>query len=174
VDRYSGAKLSSRHTASGRWCASPLPLRSESALGFPNLTPAPPRRVAERGQGVRSSDSRAAGVRFFFLVGGERTWDRKPETTSAAHPSQPQIGSSDRVIAPDGAQLGVLTVGGAWPRRRSEASTWSRWRRWRDPRSRRSWTTASSSSRSEGGPGGEEKATRHPSEEVNTGRDRRS
>ena len=62
--------------------------------------------------GRREADSRAAGVRFFFLCGGDQHLAiENPNNKAPRIRVNKQIRISPiRVIAPDGAQLGVLTV----------------------------------------------------------------
>jgi len=107
------AKLSPDNTASGRLSAPhPLPLRIGECSRVPKPHPLTPSSRRGEGKGERKADSRAAGVRFFFLYGGDQHLAiENPNNKTPRIRVNRQIRISPiRVIAPDGAQLGVLTV----------------------------------------------------------------
>src|SRR6266850_1664883 len=118
--RSGRARLSRDNTASGRLSAPhPLPLRKlGSALGFRDDVIRSPSSVLRNygrrrtDDGRREADSRAAGVRFFLSRGGEQHLAiESPNNKAPRIRVNRQIRISPiRVIAPDGAQLGVLTV----------------------------------------------------------------
>src|SRR5207249_6502237 len=112
--RFWRAKLSAENTASGRLeCASPAASPDESALGFPKPdSPLPLSAMRRGGQGVRSSGFPGSRSPLFLSRGGERHLAiENPNNKTPRIRVNRQIRISPiRVIAPDGAQLGVLTV----------------------------------------------------------------
>src|SRR5213595_1266126 len=76
--RFWRAKLSAENTASGRLeCASPAASPEGECSRVSEASPPDPLSTTWRGEtGERKADSRAAGVRFFFLV-EERSEERR-------------------------------------------------------------------------------------------------
>src|SRR2546426_3118033 len=177
--RFWRAKLSADNTASGRLSAPhPLPLRRESALGFPKphpLIPSPRRGEWERGRGKRIPWHPESA--FSFLWRRTAPGDRKPEQQSTAHPSQPadpdQPDPRDRPRRSTArrADRRGSVGGGARARSRPGRGGTARATPGREDHGLREVQVRAG----QGGAGGEEKAARHPSQGSEIpARDRRS
>src|SRR2546426_12765071 len=111
--RFWRAKLSAENTASGRLgCASPAASPEGECSRVSEASPPDP--SPRRGEGKRGEESGFPGSRrpLFLSRGGERHLAiRNPDNQTPRIRVNRQIRISPiRVIAPDGAQLGVLTV----------------------------------------------------------------